>query len=131
MNDTLGQRLQDGVLVLTLNQPPVNALGNVLRKALVQAIEAAQADPQVRAIVLHGAGRGFSAGADITEFGQPREFPWVGDVCTIVENCNKPVIAALHGMALGGGLELALGAHYRIAARGTKLGLPEVQIGLI
>ena len=131
MNDTLGQRLQDGVLVLTLNQPPVNALGNALRKALVQAIEAAQADTQVRAIVLHGAGRGFSAGADITEFGQPREFPWVGDVCTIVENCHKPVIAALHGMALGGGLELALGAHYRIAARGTKLGLPEVQIGLI
>ncbi|TMS59596.1 3-hydroxyacyl-CoA dehydrogenase [Imbroritus primus] len=131
MNETLRQRLQDGVLVLTLNQPPVNALGNTLRKALVQAIETAQADPQVRAIVLHGAGRGFSAGADITEFGQPREFPWVGDVCTIIENCDKPVIAALHGMALGGGLELALGAHYRIAARGTKLGLPEVQIGLI
>ncbi|WP_428851304.1 3-hydroxyacyl-CoA dehydrogenase NAD-binding domain-containing protein [Imbroritus primus] len=131
MNETLRQRLQDGVLVLTLNQPPVNALGNTLRKALVQAVETAQADPQVRAIVLHGAGRGFSAGADITEFGQPREFPWVGDVCTIIENCDKPVIAALHGMALGGGLELALGAHYRIAARGTKLGLPEVQIGLI
>ena len=131
MNETLRQRLQDGVLVLTLNQPPVNALGNTLRKALVQAIETAQADPQVRAIVLHGAGRGFSAGADITEFGQPRAFPWVGDVCTIIENCDKPVIAALHGMALGGGLELALGAHYRIAARGTKLGLPEVQIGLI
>ena len=131
MNDTLGQRLQDGVLVLTLNQPPVNALGNALRKALVQSIETAQADPQVRAIVLHGAGRGFSAGADITEFGQPREFPWVGDVCTIIENSDKPVIAALHGMALGGGLELALGSHYRIAARGTKLGLPEVQIGLI
>jgi 3-hydroxyacyl-CoA dehydrogenase len=131
MNDILDQRVDEGVLVLTMNHPPVNALGNALRQALVMAIEAGRVNPQVRAIVLRGQGRGFSAGADITEFGQPRAFPWVGDVCTILEDSNKPVVAALHGIALGGGLELALGAHYRIAAHGTRLGLPESQIGLI
>lgn len=131
MNETVRQEIRDNVLVLTIDRPPVNALGIAVRRGLVQAIEAAQANPDVHAIVIHGAGRGFSAGADITEFGQPREFPWVGDVCDRIEACDKPVIAAMHGMALGGGLELALGAHYRIATKDTKLGLPEVQIGLI
>jgi 3-hydroxyacyl-CoA dehydrogenase len=131
MTAVVQQALRDGVSVITLEDPPVNALGIAVRRGLAQAIAAAQADDRVRAVVIHGTGRGFSAGADIREFGRAREQPWMGEVCQAVEACTRPVIAALHGMALGGGLELALAAHYRIAAPGTRLGLPEVQLGLL
>lgn len=124
------ERLGD-VAVLVLANPPVNALSNALRDGLHQALQAAIADPGVRAIVLRGEGRGFCAGADIGEFGKPRTALRLGDLCLEIEASPKPVIAAIHGMALGGGLELALAAHYRVAGEGAVLGLPEVNLGIL
>jgi len=119
------------VLVVSVDNPPVNALGVDVRRGLVAAINAAEADDAVAAVLLVGAGRNFIAGADIREFGQPPQPPALPDVCNRIEACSKPVIAALHGAALGGGLEVALAAHYRLAVNGAKLGLPEVQLGLM
>ena len=123
------------VVVLVLAQPPVNALSAGLRLALMQALQTALADPQIIAVVLRGTGKGFSAGADIAEFGKsnPDQSPAIGlgALCQMIENAAKPVIAALHGMALGGGLELALSAHYRVAEASASLGLPEVNLGLL
>ncbi|MFJ1301551.1 3-hydroxyacyl-CoA dehydrogenase NAD-binding domain-containing protein [Pseudomonadota bacterium AL_CKDN230030165-1A_HGKHYDSX7] len=124
-------RRQDTLLVLTLDHPPVNALSAPVRRALYDAITAAQSDDVVRAILLKGSGRQFSAGADIREFGKPPQSPSLPEVCNHIEASGKPVIAALHGHALGGGLELALAAHYRVAHPGTRLGLPEVTLGLL
>ncbi|WP_266181377.1 3-hydroxyacyl-CoA dehydrogenase NAD-binding domain-containing protein [Dyella humicola] len=120
-----------GILVVTLDNPPVNALGVHARRGLLAAIETAAADPTVRAVVLTGAGRNFIGGADIREFGKPPLSPSLPEVCNRIEASNKPVVAAIQGAALGGGLEVALAAHYRIAAVGAKLGLPEVQLGLL
>ena len=117
------------VLVVTINHPPVNALSAEVRAGLLQAIDQAQADPQVRAVLLTGAGNNFIAGADIREFGKPPRPPALPDVCNRIEASAKPVVAALHGAALGGGLEVALAAHYRVALPGAKLGLPEVTLG--
>jgi 3-hydroxyacyl-CoA dehydrogenase len=123
---------RDGdVAVLTLAHPPVNALSDAVRTGLAQGLQAALADPAVRAVVIRGEGRGFSAGADIAEFGRSRQALRLGELCLAIENAAKPVIAAIHGMALGGGLELALAAHYRIAAETAVLGLPEVNLGLL
>ena len=119
------------VLVVSVDNPPVNALGADVRRGLVSAIEAAESDPAAAAVLLIGAGRNFIAGADIREFGQVPLLPALPDVCNRIEACSKPVIAALHGAALGGGLEIALAAHYRLAVDGVKLGLPEVQLGLM
>ena len=119
------------VLVVTVDNPPVNALGVDVRRGLAAAIEAAQADAAVAAVLIVGAGRNFIAGADIREFGKPPQPPALPDVCNRIEACSKPVIAAIHGAALGGGLEIALAAHYRLAVAGAKLGLPEVSLGLI
>ena len=119
------------VLVVSIDNPPVNALGADVRRGLVSAIEAAESDPAAAAVLLIGAGRNFIAGADIREFGKAPLLPALPDVCNRIEACNKPVIAALHGAALGGGLEVALAAHYRLAVNGVKLGLPEVQLGLM
>ncbi len=119
------------VLVVTIDNPPVNALGVDVRRGLVAAIDAAEADAGVAAVLLTGAGRNFIAGADIREFGKPPQPPSLPEVCARIENCTKPVIAALHGAALGGGLEVALSAHYRIALPSARLGLPEVQLGLL
>jgi 3-hydroxyacyl-CoA dehydrogenase len=119
------------VLVVSVDNPPVNALGVDVRRGLVAAINAAEADDAVAAVLLVGAGRNFIAGADIREFSQPPQPPALPDVCNRIEACSKPVIAALHGAALGGGLEVALAAHYRLAVNGAKLGLPEVQLGLM
>ena len=124
-------RLHGKVLVVSVDNPPVNALGVDVRRGLVSAIDAAQSDDAVAAVLIVGAGRNFIAGADIREFGKPPLPPALPDVCKRIEACSKPVIAALHGAALGGGLEVALAAHYRLAVNGVKLGLPEVQLGLM
>lgn len=122
---------RDSVLVVTIANPPVNALGVDVRRGLVAAINAAEADGTVAAVLIVGAGRNFIAGADIREFGKPPQLPSLPEVCQRIENCSKPVLAAIHGAALGGGLEIALAAHYRLAVAGARLGLPEVQLGLL
>ncbi len=124
-------RRDEDILVITLDHPPVNALSADVRRGLADAIQAAQTDPAVRAILLVGAGKNFIAGADIREFGKPPKPPALPDVCNQIEASTKPVVAALHGAALGGGLEVALAAHYRVALASAKLGLPEVNLGLL
>jgi 3-hydroxyacyl-CoA dehydrogenase len=118
------------VALLTIDNPPVNATSHALRSALKAALEAAIADPASAAIVLIGAGRGFIAGADITEFERKREEPLNPANIAVMEQSPKPIIAAIHGHALGGGLELAMGCHYRVATPDAKLGQPEVKIGI-
>jgi 3-hydroxyacyl-CoA dehydrogenase len=123
---------RDGaVAVITIDHPPVNALSSDVRAGLLSALDAAAADDSVRAIVLAGAGATFCAGADIREFDLPPQPPHLTDVIQRFADAPKPVIAALHGNALGGGCELAAGCHYRIAMRGTRIGLPEVTLGLL
>ncbi|RQQ54346.1 3-hydroxyacyl-CoA dehydrogenase NAD-binding domain-containing protein [Burkholderia stagnalis] len=124
---------RDGVAVITLNNPPVNGLGLSTRLGLMEGLDRAAQDPAVTAIVLTGAGRAFSGGADITEFNTPKALqePSLHTVIRAVEASAKPVVAAIHSVAMGGGLELALGAHYRIAAPGAQIALPEVKLGLL
>jgi len=123
---------RDGeVAVFTFDNPPVNALSHPVRAALFAAIEALDADPGVRAIVLAGAGRNFVAGADLREFDRPPLEPLLPAVLTRLEACGKPVVAALHGSTLGGGAETALACHYRCAAGDLQLGFPEVNLGLL
>ncbi|KTS32395.1 3-hydroxyacyl-CoA dehydrogenase [Methylobacterium indicum] len=117
--------------MLTLQSGPVNALGTALRQGLLAAVEAAEADPAVTAIVLIGGGRMFSAGADITEFGKPQTGISLPDLLNHIEAVSKPVVAAIHGNALGGGLETALACHYRVAVPSAKVGLPEVKLGIL
>ena len=121
------------IAVITLDHPPVNGLDLATRRAVVQALLRAQSDGAVQAVVLDGAGRTFSGGADIKEFGTDRamQSPHLLDVIELIESFGKPVVAALHGAAMGGGLELALGCHYRVASAGTRLALPEVKLGLL
>ncbi|OUL92269.1 3-hydroxyacyl-CoA dehydrogenase NAD-binding domain-containing protein [Paraburkholderia hospita] len=123
--------LRGTILLVTIDNPPVNALGVDVRRGLVAAIEAAEANQAVRAVLIVGAGRNFIAGADIREFGKPPQTPTLPDVCNRIETCDKPVVVAIHGAALGGGLEIALASHFRIAVAGAKLGLPEVLLGLL
>jgi 3-hydroxyacyl-CoA dehydrogenase len=124
-------RHYDDILVVTIDHPPVNALSAAVRGDLARVIREAQADPQVRAVLLMGAGKNFIAGADIREFGKPPQAPILPEVCNQIEASAKPVVAVLHGAALGGGLEIAMAAHYRVALEGAKLGLPEVNLGLL
>ena len=124
-------RLEGDVLVVISNNPPVNALGIDVRTGLVAAIAAADADAAVKAVVIRGEGRTFFAGADITEFTKPPMEPGLPTVVDIIEACTKPVVAAIHGTALGGGLEVALACHYRVAVPSAKLGLPEVKLGIL
>jgi len=124
-------KLHDGILEIVMANPPVNALGATVRQGLGRAIAEAQDDPAVTAIVIRGGGKMFSGGADITEFGKPPVDPWLPQLIDAIEASAKPVVAAIHGMALGGGLEVALGCHYRIASPKAKLGLPEVSLGLL
>ena len=131
MTSPVARNLHGNVLVVSIDHPPVNALSVDVRQGLVEAIDAAQADPAVAAVLIVGAGRNFIAGADIREFGKAPLPPLLPTVCNRIEACTKPVVAALHGAALGGGLEIALAAHHRLAVRGAKLGLPEVQLGLL
>ncbi|WP_447921630.1 3-hydroxyacyl-CoA dehydrogenase NAD-binding domain-containing protein [Achromobacter aegrifaciens] len=129
--DRIQATQQDGVLLLGLNHPPLNTLDHALRQQLHAALQAATDDASVQAIVLHGAQGNFSAGADIREFDQPRQAPWAGDVANLIAASGKPVVAALQGVALGGGLELALAAHARVGTAAARLGLPEVKLGLL
>jgi 3-hydroxyacyl-CoA dehydrogenase len=120
-----------GIAVLTISNPPVNALSAVVRAGLVEAIKTIASDDEVRAVVITCAGRTFISGADIREFGKPFKPPGLDEINALLENCQKPVVAAIHGVAFGGGLELAMACHFRIASSGAKLGLPEVKLGLI
>ncbi|HEX5391573.1 MAG TPA: 3-hydroxyacyl-CoA dehydrogenase NAD-binding domain-containing protein [Burkholderiaceae bacterium] len=121
------------VAVITLDNPPVNGLGLSTRQGIVAALEQANADAAIRAVVLTGAGKAFSGGADIREFGSPKALqdPNLLSVILALENFAKPIVAAIHSVCMGGGLELALGAHYRVATPGCKVALPEVKLGLI
>ena len=121
----------DVVAIVTVDSPPVNALSAAVRGGIMDNIKRAIADPEVKAIVLTCAGRTFIAGADITEFGKPPKPPGLHEVLSEIENSPKPVIAAIHGTALGGGLEVALACHFRVATRDARLGLPEVKLGLL
>ncbi|MAF05881.1 3-hydroxyacyl-CoA dehydrogenase NAD-binding domain-containing protein [Herbaspirillum sp.] len=122
---------EGAILVVTIDNPPVNALGVAVRRGLMSAIEEGEADAGVAAILVTGAGRNFIGGADIREFGKPPQSPLLTELCNRIEVCSKPVLAAIHGAALGGGLEVALAAHYRVALSNARLGLPEVQLGLL
>ena len=122
---------QEGVQLIHIDNPPVNALGAAVRQGLLAAMAQAEADAGIRAVLIVGEGRAFIAGADIREFGKPPVPPALPQVCQAIEACSKPVVAAIHGAALGGGLEVALSAHYRLALPGAQLGLPEVLLGLL
>ena len=125
--------LRGNVAVITLNNPPINGLGYETRKGIVDGLERALADAQVKAVVITGAGKAFSGGADIREFGSPKALA-EPNLLTVIRACelsSKPIIAAVHTVCMGGGLELALGCHYRVASPGALVALPEVKIGLI
>ena len=131
MSKVVKYKVTDGVAVLTIDNPPVNALGAALRKRLMEAIERAEAEENVRAILIRAAGRTFPVGADVREFGLEPKAPLLPELCDRIEAARKPVVVAIHGNALGGGLEIALAGHYRIADRGARLGLPEVLLGIL
>jgi 3-hydroxyacyl-CoA dehydrogenase len=123
---------RDGhVAIITIDNPPVNALRHGVRQGIQDCVVAARDDAGVEAIILTGAGRTFVAGADITEFGKPPQAPSLIEVISILDEVKKPTIAAVHGTPLGGGLELTMGCHFRVAAPSTRLGLPEIKLGLI
>ncbi len=119
--------------VITLNNPPVNGLGHATRAGIVDGVGRALDNPAIKAIIITGAGKGFSGGADIREFNSPKALqePSLHTVIRVVEEADKPVIAAIHGIAMGGGLELALGCHYRVATAGAQIALPEVKLGIL
>jgi 3-hydroxyacyl-CoA dehydrogenase len=119
------------VAVIEIDNPPVNATSHSVRAGLLEAIHDVDLNPQIEAVVIACAGRTFVAGADIREFGQPPREPHLPDVVNAIEACSKPVVAAIHGTALGGGCEIALASHARVAEPGASLGLPEVKLGLI
>lgn len=131
MSGTVHIERGGNVALLLIDNPPVNAGSSVLRKALLAAIETIEADPTVQAVVLMGAGRTFIAGSDLKEFDLPLDYPQLPNVIAAIENSAKPYVAALHGAALGGGYELALGCDARVAEPGTKVGLPETTLGII
>ena len=119
--------------ILTVQNAPVNALSQAVRAGLIEGIRRAASDIQVRGVIISGAGQTFPAGADIREFGSSAaaQAPNLVEVCDAIEKSTKPVAAAIHGTALGGGLEVALGCHYRVATTKSKVGLPEVALGIL
>ncbi|MHA6325299.1 FAD-dependent oxidoreductase [Roseivivax sp. CAU 1753] len=131
MADQVSYELDDGIAVITVANPPVNALGQAVRAGLWQAVDRFAADDGARAALILGAGKLFFGGADISEFGKPPADPGLPEVVSHIEASPKPVVCAIQGAALGGGLEVALGCHYRVAMAGARLGLPEVNLGII
>src|ERR1041385_3256214 len=131
LDQPVSMRRDGNVAIITIDNPPVNALRHGVRAGIKDCVIAARDDASVEAIVLPGAGRTFVAGADITEFGKPPQPPGLMEVISIIDEVKKPTIAAVHGTPLGGGLELTMGCHFRVAAAGTRLGLPEIKLGLI
>ena len=123
--------IRDSVFIIKLTNPPLNVLSDSLRQSMFEAINLANSNDAIKAIVIHGGGKYFCGGADIKEFGQSPLPPSLPEVITAIENSTKPVIAALHGVAFGGGLELPLGCNYRIGVTSLQVGLPEVNLGLI
>lgn len=131
MSQTVYLSCQGDTALIEIDNPPVNALSQSVRAGLLDALDKAEADPTINVIVLMGRGKVFIAGADIKEFGKPPQSPILPDVIARLEQSTKAVMAVLHGVALGGGLEVALGCHYRVALNDTRLGLPEVKLGLL
>ncbi|MEK7445468.1 MAG: 3-hydroxyacyl-CoA dehydrogenase NAD-binding domain-containing protein [candidate division NC10 bacterium] len=131
MTSPVEYQRRGSVGVITINNPPVNALSVAVRQGIADGLSQAIADPQARAVVIIGGGRTFIAGADIREFGKPLQPPDLNEVIRRIEQSPKPVVAALHGTALGGGLEVALGCHYRCAVAAAQVGFPEVKLGLL
>jgi len=131
MSNVVSLKSHDIIGIVTIDSPPVNTLSAAVRGGILECVQQAIADPSIQAIVLTCAGRTFIAGADITEFGKPPKKPNLDEVLTSIESSPKPVVAAIHGTALGGGLEVALACHFRVADKSSKLGLPEVKLGLL
>ena len=123
-------RRQGDILVVTSDNPPVNALGHPVRQGLVDAIAEADGDDSIKAVVIRCEGQTFFAGADISEFstGKSMLAPALPQVVDVIENCTKPVVAAIHGTAFGGGLEVALASHYRVAVPSAQLGVPDADL---
>ncbi|NCF22895.1 MAG: 3-hydroxyacyl-CoA dehydrogenase [Gammaproteobacteria bacterium] len=130
MTSSVRYELVDGIGVITVDNPPVNALSHAVRQGIHDALAAAQQDTSI-AVLIVCEGRTFIAGADITEFGKPPKEPHLPDLCNSIEASSKLVVAAVHGTALGGGLEVALACHYRCAVQGARVGFPEVKLGLL
>ncbi|OYY52249.1 MAG: 3-hydroxyacyl-CoA dehydrogenase, partial [Polaromonas sp. 39-63-203] len=130
---TTHYEVHGSVAVITLNNPPVNGLGHATRQGITDGLAKANHDAAIKSIVITGAGKAFSGGADIKEFGSAKATaePNLLSVILAIENSAKPVVAAVHSVCMGGGLELALGCHYRIAAPGCSVALPEVKLGLL
>ena len=126
-------KVEGNIAVITLNNPPVNGLGFATRHAIVEGMKLALNDSAITAIVITGAGKAFSGGADIKEFNSPKAFaePSLHTVINVIESSDKPVVAAIHSVCMGGGLELALGCHYRVASAGAQIALPEVKLGIL
>ena len=131
MSEAAQYSVRDGVAVITMNNPPVNGLGHALRAGIVDGLQRAESDKAVKAVVFIGSAKAFSGGADIREFGKPMSAPMLWDVNDSQDAMTKPLVAAIGGFALGGGLELALACHYRVAAPKSQIGLPEVKLGIL
>ena len=133
MSDAVSYSVRDGIAVITMNNPPVNGLGSVLRPGIMDGLKKAEADPAVKAMVIIGSAKAFSGGADIREFNTPKSAmpPSLPEINDAQDQCKKPIVAAIGGFALGGGCELALGCHYRVALPKSQIGLPEVKLGLL
>ena len=131
MDQVVSYHREGDIGVITINNPPVNALSQKVREGILHALSQGLEDAEAKALVLSCAGRTFLAGADITEFGKPPKDPSLPEVVATLERSNKIIVAALFGTTLGGGFEVAMGCHYRIAAMGSKVGLPEVKLGIL
>src|SRR5882757_286653 len=131
INAATNLAIEAGVAIVSVNSPPVNAMSTLVRRGLFDAFARALADPAAQAVVLICDGRTFFVGADISELGKPDDGPDFTQLFAAVENATKPVVAAIHGTALGGGFEFALACHYRVAVPSAKVGLPEVNLGVL